>query len=1148
MKKHPNIFITSVLVVCSVLLVSVVISVTMGNSSPEAPPPGAESSAAAPAASLSNEPENQSVAEASEFVAASEAPTPEAAPQRGGRGGTSGEQRQRGRGTGEDTTGNTEMQRQGMGRFQNILNDPNVMQRIQQFTGQPGGQLNMDAIQGTLGGQGRGGRGQPGTDTSAQVTLTRGAPDPNDPLVAINLPNVQMQTIVERLSQWTGKAIVPNVDALDVRITIYAAERVPRSEALNLIYAALRTRGIIAEETDKAIYLLSTADAKNIPVATVAANEPLALLADKDQIVQKFFQVSYYMPSQIQQVILEMVNDYGYVAADDTNRVLIVIDTVRNLQRIERTLKILDVPAGSAQMVTRSIAVRYGDPAEIVQLIQMLLSAQGVGAAGSSSSSNQNQQRGGRGRGGTTTTSVVISPFQTTSGSSSNRNTRGNQSTTNLVGASNIPIVLIPEPVSNQIIARGHPDDLDQIEQWVRQFDQPGMAEADPDYTTIKVTYVNVLELAEQISETISQMPGSAITTSIRVLPLVQSNTLLVFGSQEARELIQKLVLEIDIPADKFVVEHFKLTHADPVEISYYLLDLYMGQGATGASNLLGSLSTLSRTMGAQAGRTGTTSIMGALAGVAGGGESDMVRAIPYPSLKQVTVIASPENMKKIALQIAEWDKPLDVEKVKPLIIEVKNSDPIQMADFLNRLFSSSQGTSAMTGMMFGTTGRTGTTASTQQMQYASAVIGPLYGKLTFEAVPDAKKIVVISQIPVALEAIKQFVEDLDRQETAELPEVVILKYADPEDLCERLNAMLCRDGTSAPYRLTTSTLSSYGSGSTSVADVGQVEAQDTYQPWWGGGGSATATEQPISTLIGKVRFIPDSRSKAIMFLAPLEYLDEVTAWIEKLDKPSRQVVIKAVIMEVSKEEMTALGVQFSSDPTVFSGMGESALYDLSTLLYSDTINLVNFTTSLNVSTLVDFLIRNTDAKILNQPSVWAKDNEEATFFSGGTIPFIAGTTSGGSQIVPTNTYEQLNVGVTLRVKPKITPEEDVDMTVNLIISQEGPQILNNTSTNETNTTTHMIVQNGNTILLSGYLYQKDSDIVRKLPLLGDIPLLGGLFRHKETEKTNKELLIFITPQVVELDGKGKVAEDNLLAVKKLDEVKAEMDAWMLKK
>ena len=103
-------------------------------------------------------------------------------------------------------------------------------------------------------------------------------------------------------------------------------------------------------------------------------------------------------------------------------------------------------------------------------------------------------------------------------------------------------------------------------------------------------------------------------------------------------------------------------------------------------------------------------------------------------------------------------------------------------------------------------------------------------------------------------------------------------------------------------------------------------------------------------------------------------------------------------------------------------------------------------------------MVKETDAKILNEPSVWAKDNEEATFFSGSTIPFIDTNQSSPEQTSTTQTYSSLNVGVTLRVKPKITPDEAVDMAINLLVSQEGPQVLGNTSTPETNTTTRLLI------------------------------------------------------------------------------------------
>ena len=84
-------------------------------------------------------------------------------------------------------------------------------------------------------------------------------------------------------------------------------------------------------------------------------------------------------------------------------------------------------------------------------------------------------------------------------------------------------------------------------------------------------------------------------------------------------------------------------------------------------------------------------------------------------------------------------------------------------------------------------------------------IVGPLYGQLTFENVPETKKIIVISKIPEAYEIVEQLILDLDRQEMAEIPKVVVLKYADPEDLSERLNAMFNEPGTIAPIRRTPS-------------------------------------------------------------------------------------------------------------------------------------------------------------------------------------------------------------------------------------------------------------------------------------------------------------------------------------------------------
>jgi len=232
---------------------------------------------------------------------------------------------------------------------------------------------------------------------------------------------------------------------------------------------------------------------------------------------------------------------------------------------------------------------------------------------------------------------------------------------------------------------------------------------------------------------------------------------------------------------------------------------------------------------------------------------------------------------------------------------------------------------------------------------------------------------------------------------------------------------------------------------------------------------------------------------------------------------------------------MTSLGVKFATDPSAFGTPGENAMVALSnltsigthgsaagTISATEGIGATGSGTVLGIGTdvyaLVDFLVKNTDARILNQQSLWTKDNEEASFFKGTMVPFLESattlyTTTGGS--TQNITYEP--VGMELRVRPSITPENKVDMIVNVQISQLTSEILlNQPVRSKMETTTNMIVEDGQSLLLGGILFQKDSLVKTKVPGLGDIPLVGGLFRHKAVVQSNSELLVFMTPRVID--------------------------------
>ena len=177
-----------------------------------------------------------------------------------------------------------------------------------------------------------------------------------------------------------------------------------------------------------------------------------------------------------------------------------------------------------------------------------------------------------------------------------------------------------------------------------------------------------------------------------------------------------------------------------------------------------------------------------------------------------------------------------------------------------------------------------------------------------------------------------------------------------------------------------------------------------------------------------------------------------------------------------------------------------------------------------------------------------SKDNEEADFFKGQKVAFITESRTSPEAGAFTQTFDYQRVGMTLRVRPSITPEKNVDMTINVIISQLTSDLINSQPVRtEMDTETTMMVKDGETIMLGGILFQEDSTIERKIPLLGDVPVIGGLFRHSEVIQVNNEMLVFITPYVIDDPNNmlPETIEELENAEEKLDSILSELEATL---
>ena len=159
-----------------------------------------------------------------------------------------------------------------------------------------------------------------------------------------------------------------------------------------------------------------------------------------------------------------------------------------------------------------------------------------------------------------------------------------------------------------------------------------------------------------------------------------------------------------------------------------------------------------------------------------------------------------------------------------------------------------------------------------------------------------------------------------------------------------------------------------------------------------------------------------------------------------------------------------------------------------------------------------------TNTRILQQPRIFTTDNKEAKFFDGQDVPFQAGTTAVAGQA--TTEYEQIAVGIGVNVRPRITKEKNVSMEIEILLSNVnsnsplgagGNPVIDRRQTNTTVT-----VKNGQTIVISGIRQETEGRKERKVPILGDIPILDLLFSSESEDTVISELVVFVTPIVVD--------------------------------
>ncbi len=302
-----------------------------------------------------------------------------------------------------------------------------------------------------------------------------------------------------------------------------------------------------------------------------------------------------------------------------------------------------------------------------------------------------------------------------------------------------------------------------------------------------------------------------------------------------------------------------------------------------------------------------------------------------------------------------------------------------------------------------------------------------------------------------------------------------------------------------------------------------------------GGAAGAAAKGKPKQA----VNIQADEAANALIITAPPDVFRSLQAIIRKLDIRRAQVLVEAIIAEVSYDKAKKLGVQWVVDGTP-DGTGPVGVINLGSPSITDVANTYLGTGAIalgagtsiglgrfnsdrvNFAALIQALESDTSSNILSTPSLTTLDNQEAEIVIGQNVPFITGsyTDSGGtsSSVNPFQTVQREDVGLTLKVKPQINEGNSIQLEIEQEISSIDKAASLGTSdivTKKRTIKTVVMVEDGKTIVLGGLLQEDLQQTEDKVPLLGDIPLLGALFRANTTTKIKRNLMVFLRPVVL---------------------------------
>ena len=452
-------------------------------------------------------------------------------------------------------------------------------------------------------------------------------------------------------------------------------------------------------------------------------------------------------------------------------------------------------------------------------------------------------------------------------------------------------------------------------------------------------------------------------------------------------------------------------------------------------------------------------------------------------------------------------------------------------------------------------------------------ILRPLVAKYGHLAGVKSANALIISDHSININRIEEIIDRLDRSGSEEL-EVVQLKEAwvgnvvtmlqslDPSKVAqgnsdttntagsirvvadERSNRLIIKGEKTARERIRKLIEQldqpSYFSGSAKVLRLQYADATKLAEMLKSLMGEASGKDE--AQVKGSIGIHADVDLNALVVRAEPSIMKEIQELVGSLDVRRAQVLIESAIVEVTGDVTQALGVQWARGDldapvagTNFNNAGPSlasiatgvATGDYSSAVGSG-LTIGGFQESggdIDFGVIIQALKSNTATNLLSTPSIMTMDNQEAEIVVGQNVPFVTGQTSSSTNTNPFTTITREDVGVTLKVIPHIHDGQAIRLEVEATAESVSNTTVAGSAdliTNKRSIKTMILSDDRETIVLGGLIRDDVREVVSKVPLLGDIPLLGWLFRSKSTNQVKSNLMVFLRATIVSDAGIAK--------------------------